>query len=127
MMESLSLPAKARVLIVDSSQESRDILRTLLNRQGAETLEASQVVSAGAIAHREQPDLIVCDADCDRSPSNEDTQKLASQASRNDIPIVVLGTLKRDFKAQPGRDLVSKPYHYASLLRRIDGLLGGSS
>ena len=116
--------AKPRVLIVDASRDSRDILRTLLDRQGTETLETSEVLAAGAIADREQPDLIVCDADGDRSPANLATRQLAQQASRSAIPIVVLGTVRRDFKPLPGADLVTKPYHYAPLIRRIEKLLG---
>ncbi len=118
------MPAKARVLIVDASPESRDVLRTLLDRQGTEILETSQVRAASAIAEREQPDLIVCDADSDLSPSSEATCQLACQASRSAIPIVVLGTIKRDFVPFPTGDLVPKPYHYGPLLRKIEGLLG---
>ena len=115
---------KPRVLIVDASRESRDILRTLLTRQGTETLETSEVHAAGLIADRERPDLIVCDADGDPSPANAATQQLARQASRSDIPIVVLGTVRRDFKPLLAGDLVTKPYHYAPLIRRIERLLG---
>jgi len=118
------LPAKARVLIVDASRESRDILRTLLDRQGTEILETAQVQEATAIADRQQPDLIVCDADGDRSPAKWATRRLACQASRSAIPIVVLGTVRRDFSPLPGWDLVAKPYHYAPLIRKIEKLLG---
>lgn len=118
------MSAKARVLLVDASSESRDILRTLLNRQGNEILETSQIQAAGAITDREQPDLIVCDSDSDDSPGNWATRELAWQASRSDIPIVVLGTVRRDFKPLSDGDLVPKPYHYGPLIRKIEGLLG---
>jgi len=118
------LSTKARILIVDASRESRDILRTLLNRQGTEILETGKFQSAGAIVDRQQPDLIVCDADSDRSPANTATHALARQATRSDIPIVVLGTVQRDFRPLSGGNLVPKPYHYAPLLRKIESLLG---
>ncbi len=118
------MSAKARVLIVDASRESRDILRTLLDRQGTEILETAQIQAASAIADREQPDLIVCDADSDQSPANEATHQLARLASRSAIPIVVLGTVPREFWPLSGENLVPKPYHYAPLLRKIEGLLG---
>ena len=38
--EAMSVTSTARVLIVDRSHESRDVLRSLLTRQGAEVLEA---------------------------------------------------------------------------------------
>jgi DNA-binding response OmpR family regulator len=118
------LPAKARVLIVDASRESRSILKAILDRQGTEILESPKIPSARALAESEQPDLIVCDADCDSSPTQEATRALARQASLNAIPIVVLGTLRRHFGDFSTGDLVSKPYHYAALLRRIEHLLG---
>ena len=118
------MPHKARVLIVDASQESRDILRALLNRQGAEILEAARIEAASSIADREQPDLIVYDSDCDPSPTNQATHSLARLASRSAIPIVVLGTLSRDLRPPLGENLVAKPYHYAPLLRKIENLLG---
>ena len=101
--ESPLLPAKARVLIVDASRESRDILRTLLDRQGTDTLETAKIQAATTIAEREQPDLIICDADGDRSPANVATCELARQASRSAIPIVVLGNDSPRFWLITGR------------------------
>jgi len=117
------MSTKARVLIVDASRESRGILRTLLDRQGTDILETAQIQAATAIADREKPDLIVCDADADLSPSREATRNLAVLASRNAIPIVVLGTIHRDFGHLTTEDLVAKPYHYAPLIRKIEKLL----
>lgn len=118
------MSTKARVLIVDASRESRDILRTLLNRQGTETVETAQISAASDLTDREHPDLIVCDSDSDPSPDNLATRELALLASRSDIPIVVLGTVRRGFKPLTDGDLVAKPYHYAPLIRKIEGLLG---
>ncbi len=118
------MATQARVLIVDASRESREILRTLLGRQGAEIVETTQVQSARIIAERETLDLIVCDADGDRTPANSATRELARQASRNAIPIVVLGTVHRDLRPLSHGDVVAKPYHYAPLIRKIESLLG---
>ncbi len=96
----------------------------LLDRQGAKTLEASQMDEASEIAEQEQPDLIVYDADCDRSPGSEVTRRLTLQASRSAIPIVVLGTVRRDSGGLLAGNLVTKPYHYGPLLRKIEELLG---
>lgn len=118
------MSAKARVLIVDSSEEVRDVLRTLLERQGAETLVAAEARHATEIARREQPDVIIFDAECDYTPSKQATVDLGQTASRNNIPIVVLGTVKRPLSPLPTGQFVSKPYHYAPLIRRIEELLG---
>jgi len=110
------------VLIVDASHESRDVLRTLLARQGTETVETCHRQAAAMTVHQ-QPDLIVCDADGDRSPDRSATHELTSQASRSAIPIVVLGTVQRDFGPIPGGNVVAKPYHYGPLIRKIEQLL----
>ncbi len=56
-----------RVLIVDESAESREVLRTLLERHGATTIEADRPEQAVQLADSFRPDLIVLDAESDRS------------------------------------------------------------
>ena len=113
-----------RVLIVDSSPESRDILSTLLRRQGAETLEASGARRATELAEHQRPDVIVFDEDSDQSPAHAATRDLELAASRSAIPIVVLGTASRHLSPLTTGQLVAKPYHYGPLIRRIEELLG---
>ena len=56
-----------RVLIVDRSRESREVLRTLLERRGATTIEADRPEQAVQLADSLRPDLIVLDAESDHS------------------------------------------------------------
>jgi DNA-binding response OmpR family regulator len=113
------------VLIVDRSRESRDLLSSLLMRQGAEVLEARGADRGAQIADAERPDLIVVDAEaaqcgaCDSSAA-----RLAAAAARNACPIVVLGTFRRAASPFPAEQFVAKPYHYGALIRRIEELLG---
>ncbi len=92
---------KSRVLIVDASEESRDILRTLLEREGAETLEASGASRATDMLRRWHPHLVVYDAESENDPSCQTWNDLGQTATRNDIPIVVLGTAKRQIHSLP--------------------------
>jgi chemotaxis response regulator CheB len=114
-----------RVLIVDRSAESRDVLRTLLERRGAATLEADRPERAIPLAHRFRPDLIVLDADSDRS-AGAATDNLREIASRTATPIVILGTLRRPNGELPPGQIVAKPYHYGPLIRKIDDLLAAA-
>ena len=120
------MSAKARVLIVDASPEAREILRTLLKREGTETLEAASDMPASEIFERQQPDLVVYNSECDSCPTRAATQALGRLASLNDTPIVVLGTTRRHLSPLPTGELVTKPYHYGPLIRRIEGLLGSN-
>jgi DNA-binding response OmpR family regulator len=111
------------VLIVDASAESREILRMLLQRQGATTLEAGRADQALQLADACTLDLIVLDADSDFTASGEAAAGLCAAAERNATPIVILGTLDRRSGTPYLGQTVAKPYHYGPLVRKIENLL----
>jgi CheY-like chemotaxis protein len=113
-------------LIVDQSAESREILRTLLERHGAATIEARRADQAAELADLHQPDLIVFDEESDLSDHGEAGANLALIAGRTDTPIVILGTVSRTGKRFPFGQFVAKPYHYGSLIRKIRELLAAA-
>ena len=115
-----------RILIIDESDESREILRTLLERRGLTTLEAPRPEQAVELANRHRPDLIVFDADSDQTADLEATADLGSAASQNHTPIVVLGTVRKYRERLSTGQFVAKPYHYGPLLSRIEELLAAS-
>jgi DNA-binding response OmpR family regulator len=119
------LAALPRVLIVDRCAESREVLRTLLERRGAATFEADGPERAIPLADRFQPHLIVLDADSDRS-AGAATDNLRKVASRTATPIVILGTLRRVSGDLPAGQIVAKPYHYGPLIRKINDLLAAA-
>ncbi len=115
----------ARVLIVDRSRESRDVLTSLLTRRGAQVMEAHGTDHGAQIAVAERPDLIVVDMERDRDDGGDASAALlAAAAARNACPIVVLGTFRRSASPLPTEQFVAKPYHYGALIRRIEELLG---
>ncbi|MGI9457025.1 MAG: response regulator [Aeoliella sp.] len=111
------------VLIVDQSAESREVLRALLERSGRMAIEASRPDEAAEVTERERPQLIVVDADSDRSAGGEATLRLHRAARRTDTPIVVLGQVGRVKTPLAPGEWVAKPYHYGDLLRRIEDVL----
>ena len=111
------------MLIVDESAESREILSTLLHRQGAVPMEAARVDQAARFADEHQPDVIVLDAESDHTVSRTPTMQLAAAAGSHNTPLIVLGTTPRGtLPLSPGQ-FVRKPYHYGPLIRRIEELL----
>ena len=120
------MTAPPRVLIVDRSAESREVLRTILELRGAATLEADRPEEACQLAKEFRPDLIVLDADSDHSASRDATNDLRETAGRTDTPIVILGTLQRPNGDLPAGQILAKPYHYGTLIRRIDDLLAAA-
>jgi len=112
-----------RVLIVDESAESREVLRTLLERHGATTLEARRMDEAVGLAGSFHPHLIVLDAESDRTTTGCATSELHEAAGRTGTPIVILGTVRPARAAIAAGQFVAKPYHYGQLLRKIETLL----
>jgi CheY-like chemotaxis protein len=120
------LIAHPRVLIVDHSPESREVLRTLLERRGAVTCEAARPDDALSAADSFHPHLIVFDAESDRSPTGAASDNLRQAASLSDTPIVILGKIHRHAPEFPAGQIVAKPYHYEQLIRKIDDLLAAA-
>ena len=117
----------ARILIVDRSLDNREVLRTLLARRGAETVEASTARRGLAAARETRPDLIVLDGDDSSEGASENARQLAAEAAGANTPIVVLGTLQRDALPLGAATQVAKPYHYGQLLRKLESVLNRRS
>jgi DNA-binding response OmpR family regulator len=110
-------------MIVDASRESREVLRVLLERRGARTIEADGPAEALRLASWCRPDLILLDAESDSSPTSQSTNELRDAADRSDTPIVILGKVRQLQTPVAPAQIVAKPYHYGALIRKIDGLL----
>jgi CheY-like chemotaxis protein len=124
--ERFTMRSMPRVLIVDELAESREVLSVLLARRGTTTIEARRPDEAARLAELHDVDLIVLDADSDRSAAGVATARLEAAASLRGTPIVILGTLRQ---GSPGTDrdqIVAKPYHYGPLVRKIEGLLAAA-
>jgi CheY-like chemotaxis protein len=115
-----STPARFHVLIVDRSQESREVFRTALERRGWSTVEAAGAVDGLEKARRFRPQVIVLDVD-DHADSETACQAFQHESQRQHAALVVLGA------AAPAAGLddvqiVPKPYHYGPLIRKIEQL-----
>jgi CheY-like chemotaxis protein len=118
-----SLP---QVLIVDQSADSREVLRALLERHGATTIEARRPEQAARLTNLHRPDLIVFDVESDHSADGQAGENLGAVADRTDTPIVILGTVRRALECFPSGQFIAKPYHYGSLIRKIEELLAAA-
>ena len=114
------MDAQRSVLIVDESSDSREVLRTVLEHRGLRILEASQRDEGLELARQHQPDLIVLDLELDgeAAPAAHEFAAQSPQAT----PLVVLGSARRRGASRVG-EFISKPYHYAPLIRKIEQLL----
>jgi CheY-like chemotaxis protein len=109
-------------LIVDPNPETRAVLRTLVERLGAEGIEAPTSSAAERLATGAPPDLLVIDADSPGLAAAGATASLQDWAAQNGVPVVVLGT-KRAPTGVGGGEFLRKPYHFGALAHRIRGTL----
>jgi len=115
------------VLIVDRSQENREVLQTVLERRGWRTLSASRVDRGLELAREHQPDLIVLDLEIDGVGSDVVNAAFAGDSRIGGITLVILGSLGKGCPAIPGGEFIAKPYQYGPLIRKIEELLETTS
>lgn len=114
------------VLIVDESTEAREVLKTALLRRGLQIFEASRTEQGVALARQHHPDVIVVDLEAQASDAQHVSDDFAAASPLNPASLVLLGTARRIAGAtSPGGEFISKPYHYAPLIRKIESLLAG--
>ncbi len=109
------------VLIVDPLEETREVLRTALEPRGVRILATSQARQGLALAREHHPDQIVLDLECEREPVADGVS--AVESLTREAPLLVLGSARRRPANLPAGQFVSKPYHYAPLIRKIEELL----
>ena len=136
------------VLIVDRSQETREVLQTALERRGVRTLAAGGSATGLRLARQHQPDLIVLDLEIEDpsadqfsapsfgadtacgacgagvSPAIGGTGATPTPQNTSYQPrLVLLGNLRGWRERVPSGEFVAKPYHYGPLIRKIEELL----
>ncbi len=108
------MSASPSVLIVDPTEDTREVLRAVLDGRGLNALAARGAREGVELARRHQPDCIVYDMECEPVPV---------EWADGDARIVVLGKLRRQSEGVAGREFVAKPYHYGPLIRKIETFL----
>ena len=111
------------VLIVDKSPENREVLRTMLRRDGVRTVEAPDAVAGLVLAKSSHPRVLVLDTDTIDLSDPGVCDDFGDEANKEDCAIVVLGRIRRPNEALTPSEVVPKPYHYGPLIRRIEELL----
>lgn len=118
----------ARVLVVDDSRESLDLLVYFLKPAGYEVLTAMDGVEAIEMVERQSPDIILLDIMLPRLDGYQVCERLKKSQSTFHIPIIMITALKelkdkiRALEAGAD-DFISKPFDNVELLTRVKSLL----
>ena len=129
MTSKASKRRSASVLIVDRSEESREVLRTILEHRGVNILEAKQGAEGLELLREQHPSLVVLDLEVDGSDSSRLQGAFEVESRRNETPLVLLGRVNGANRSdhvretQEVRHILEKPYHYEPLIRTIEQLL----
>ncbi len=117
---------KPSVLIVDATEETREVLTAVLQRRGVETLWAEAPDEALQLAQLRQPDVIILDLQVEGASADQLCRPFAQQMEQSQTPLVILGSVRRGEGTFRG-EFFPKPYHYGPLLRKIEELLQGTT
>ncbi|MBN1589368.1 MAG: hypothetical protein JW888_07630 [Pirellulales bacterium] len=114
-----------RVLVVDRSEETHEVLETALARRGVHTYSARRFRHGVELAEQIRPDLIVLDLDLDEADPEAFRVPFVPASPQNATPLVVLGSARRSSSDSSLSQFVRKPYDYGPLVRKIEELLVG--
>ncbi len=120
--EGADLVSQRSVLIVDGSEENREVLKAALERRGCKIYAANRAQRGLELARRHRPSVIVLDLELSACSPEEFCAPFAREAESEGTRLVILGSLRRTGGLSAG-EFVPKPYHYAPLVRRIEQLL----
>jgi len=119
----MALASPPSVLIVDQSEETREVLKTALERRGLRILAASRPRQGLELARFHRPDLVVLDLESSGAGPEDTYDRFAREVSERPTHLILLGSCRLPDRS-PGPEFVRKPYHYGPLVRRIEELLG---
>ncbi|HKO08045.1 MAG TPA: response regulator [Alphaproteobacteria bacterium] len=113
-----------RILVVEDTEDNRQILRDLLSAAGFEMVEAEDGAAGVAAAERERPDLILMDIQLPVMDGYEATRRIKANAELKHIPIIAVTSYALSGDEEKARaagcdGYVTKPFSPRQLLAKV--------
>lgn len=109
------------VLIVDESEEIREVLSTALQKRGVKTLCTALKRRGLELAKEHHPDLMIIDLELEKIDPRIALEQFVQEANSNDSQILILGSVR--LESDEETEFIQKPCHFGPLLRKIDQLI----
>jgi two-component system cell cycle response regulator DivK len=118
-----------RILIVEDTEDNRQILRDLLTAAGYELIEAVDGAAGVAMAAKHKPDLVLMDIQLPLVDGYEATRRIKADPALSHIPIVAVTSYALSGDEEKARaagcdGYIAKPFSPRQLLAKVRELLG---
>ncbi|MBX9946548.1 MAG: response regulator [Reyranella sp.] len=119
-----------KILVVEDTEDNRQILRDLLGMAGYDMVEAHDGAQGVAMAAEHRPDLILMDIQMPVLDGYEATRRIKADPALAAIPIVAVTSYALSGDEQKARDAgcndyIAKPYSPRQMLAKVREILGG--
>jgi two-component system chemotaxis sensor kinase CheA len=127
---TMGLTARAKLLVVDDAMTVRELQRSILERAGYEVLTAVDGVEAMARLAEGPVDLVLTDVEMPRMDGFALTEAIRAQATRRNVPILILTSRASEADRQRGLEvgadgyIIKSAFNEASLVSAVERLLG---
>jgi two-component system cell cycle response regulator DivK len=118
-----------RILVVEDTEDNRQIIRDLLDSAGYAWIEAVDGLAGVAKAKAEKPDLILMDMQLPGIDGYEATRRIKADPALAAIPVIAVTSYalagdEEKTRAAGCDDYVAKPFSPRVLLQKIRARLG---
>jgi twitching motility two-component system response regulator PilH len=120
----------ARILIVDDSPTEMHVLKTMLEKNGYQTLSANNAEEGIAKSKSEKPDLILMDVVMPGTNGFQATRQITKDPETASIPVIIVTTKDQETDKvwglrQGAKDYLTKPVDESSLIVKVKAAMGG--
>lgn len=123
----------AKIAVIDDMEVNRELLVTLMQAFGHESVEASNGAEALELVRSEQPDLVICDILMPVMDGYEFVRHLRADPQIGHIPVVFLTAYYLELEARQlaqacgVTDILTKPYEPEQIIAVIDRVLASTA
>ncbi|MGE5523222.1 MAG: response regulator [Rhodospirillaceae bacterium] len=113
-----------RILVIEDTEDNRQILRDLFGTVGYELIEAETGEEGVTAAERERPDLILMDVQLPGIDGYETTRRIRALPGMEAVPIIAVTSYafaddRRKAREAGCDDYVAKPFSPKELLAKV--------